>query len=198
MTVTMPIASVNVGRVAPLGNRLGHDVSSGIRKTPVIFDWLYLSPLGLEGDEQDDRQIHGGPLKAVYFYPSAHYTMWCAERNEALGPGMFGENVTVDDRLEADVRIGEVWRWGDALLQVTGHRRPCYKLDMLRGPGTAKAMMGNGRCGWYCSVLEPGEVPTHGALELESRPAGGMTILDSFRAKVKREPIVPDLPGLDD
>lgn len=200
MAQTMSIVSVNTGIVAPLGERRGRQVCSGILKRPVVSDTLQLNKLGLEGDEQEDQRIigdkrvHGGPLKAVYFYPRAHYELWVQELGQALAPGMFGENVTVDDMLEGDVRIGEVWQWGDAVLEVTGPRRPCYKLNMLRGDGTAEAMMGNGRCGWYCKVLLRGTVPTHGTLTRVHRPAGGETIWESFFAKIAREPNVPDMP----
>jgi MOSC domain-containing protein YiiM len=205
MAQTMPIVSVNTGIVAPLGERRGRQVRSGILKHPVMSGSLQLGELGLEGDEQEDkrkvrdtdRRIHGGPLKAVYFYPRAHYELWVPELGQALVPGMFGENVTVDDVLESEVFIGEVWEWGDALLEVTDHRRPCYKLNMLRGVGTSEAMMRNGRCGWYCKVLRPGTVPTRDALTRIHQPATGTTVLESFFAKVAREPIVPDMPDDD-
>jgi MOSC domain-containing protein YiiM len=196
----MSIVSVNTGRVSPLGTRRGRQVRSGILKHPVTVGSLQLGELGLEGDEQEDQRlhrgerIHGGLLKAVYFYPRGHYIDWVHDLNQALLPGMFGENVTVDDVLESDVLIGEQWAWGDALLEVTEHRRPCYKLNMLRGDGTSEAMMRNGRCGWYCKVLRPGRVPTHGALTLVHRPLSGVTIAQSFRAKVTADPTVPDMP----
>jgi MOSC domain-containing protein YiiM len=199
----MPIVSVNTGPVTLLGERRGHQVYSGILKHPVASESLQLGELGLEGDQQEDqrvingKRIHGGPLKAVYFYPRAHYGLWVPELDQALLPGMFGENITVDDVRENEVLIGEVWEWGDALLEVSGHRRPCYKLNMLRGDGTSEAMMSNGRCGWYCKVLRPGTVPTHGELTRVHQPATGTTVLESFFAKVAKEPIVPDMPDDD-
>ena len=201
MNREISLVSVNVGGVALLGERRGRKVYSGILKSPVLGQsHLWLGPEGLTGDQQEDKRmsdgkrIHGGPLKAVYAYPRSHYALWADELDQALLPGMFGENITVDDILEGDVLIGEVWKWGDALLEVTSYRRPCFKLDMLRGEGTARAMMSNNRCGWYFKILRPGEVPTTGSLHVVHRPPSGTTILESFQAKVRREPTVPDLP----
>lgn len=191
----MEIASVNTGQVALLGERRGREVHSGIRKAPVLGGTpLYLDFDGLEGDEQADQRVHGaGRNKTVYAYPRDHYGLWVAEMDQVLVPGDFGENLTVDGVSEDDVFIGDQWRWGEALLEVTSARRPCFKLNMLRGDGTAQAMMRNGRCGWYFKVLRPDFVPTVGALQLVHRPTAGTTIADAFREKARREPTVPDM-----
>jgi MOSC domain-containing protein YiiM len=204
----VPIVSVNAGAIALLGQRRGRPVHSGIVKAPVLGGTdLHLGPEGLldpldghrvdfQADERVIRgkRVHGGPLKAVYAYPRAHYAPWANELNCALIPGGFGENLTVDDILEDEVVIGERWAWGDAILEVTGPRRPCYKLNMLRGDGTSEAMMANGRCGWYFRVIQTGKVPTVGALQVIDRPATGLTIADAFRRKAQDDPTVPDMP----
>lgn len=195
----MEIVSVNTGPVALLGQRRGRPVYSGIRKTPILGTTsIYLHKDGLEGDEQADQRVHGpGKDKTVYVYPRAHYELWVPEMDTALAPGGFGENLTVDGLAEDVVLIGEQWRWGEALLEVTGPRRPCFKLNMLRGNGTAEAMMRNNRCGWYFKVLQPGHVPTVGALELVHRPDDGVSIAERFREKTRRDPTIPDLRDTD-
>lgn len=208
----VPIVSVNSGVVALLGereNRHGEmcEVYSGIRKSPVLGHTdLYLGPEGLEDldgrriDEQADRRlskghrIHGGPLKAVYAYPRVHYENWVAELGTVLVPGDFGENLTVDDVTESVVKIGDLWRWGQAILRVTGPRRPCYKLNMLRGQGTSEAMMQNGRCGWYFSVVQTGQVPTTGTIHILHRPTKGVTIAEAFQRKTSADPTIPGMP----
>jgi MOSC domain-containing protein YiiM len=207
----VPIVSVNTGIIALLGEQPGRfgrmrKVYSGIRKSPVLGGTdLYLGPEGLEDigghkvDEQADkrmskgRRIHGGPLKAIYAYPRSHYENWVAELGVVLVPGDFGENLTVDDVTENDVKIGELWRWGEAILRVTGPRRPCYKLNMLRGAGTAEAMMQNGRCGWYFSVVRTGRVPTTGTIHILHRLARGVTIAEAFQRKTLADPTVPQM-----
>ncbi len=191
---TMEIVSVNTGRVALLGERRGRQVRSGIRKAPVNDTHVYLHATGLEGDEQADHVVHGAVNdKTVYVYPRDHYALWVPEMGTVLVPGDFGENLTVDGITEDEVLIGERWRWGEALLEVTGPRSPCAKLDMLRGEGTAAAMMRNARCGWYFKVVTPGLVPTTGDLELAYRPTEGITIAARFRDRARRKPTIPDI-----
>jgi len=197
----VPIVSVNIGQQEELGTRNDRKVYSGIHKLPLIGGGdIYLDKEGLHGDIQVDervirgKRVHGGPLKALYVLPRDHYAQWALELGRPLAPGAFGENVTVDDVTEADVRIDERWVWGDALLRVTGPRRPCYKLDMHLGEGTAQAMMANGRCGWYFEVLEPGMVPTSGSMQVVHRPPDGATVLEVFREKVRLDSTIPDMP----
>lgn len=202
MTLLAPIVSVNTGAIALLGKSPGgRDVYSGIRKAPVVGGTpIMLRGLGLDGDQQtthrdaDGRRIHGGVDKAVYIYPHAHYAAWMEERGTILTPGDFGENLTVGNLTEDEVFIGDRWRWGQAVLEVTGPRRPCAKLNMLRGEGTAQAMMRNGRCGWYCKVIRPARVPTaNTSLRLISRRGGAYSIAWMFRTKTRRDPTVPTL-----
>lgn len=200
----MGIVSVNTGQRSLLGQtRGGKDIYSGIRKAPIVGGTpIVLGPEGLEGDEQVDtrinarngHRIHGGPRKAVYAYPRDHYPRWVEEMGVVLAPGDFGENLTLDDVDEGQVVIGERWRWGEAILEVTGPRRPCFKLDLLRGAGTSAAMQANGRCGWYLRVLTPGIVPTIGEIRMLNRPTGGITILQAFREKIDEDPTIPGPP----
>ncbi len=200
MNAAVPIVSFNVGGKRLLGVRRGLEVYSSIHKLPIPDDEVYLNETGLQGDVQvderivRDKRVHGGPLKAVYVYPRAHYQLWANELSLALLPGMFGENVTVDEVAEDRVIIGEQWSWGEALLEVTSPRRPCYKLNMHLGDGTSEAMMANNRCGWYFKVLQPGLVPTTGEMHIVHRPPDGVTILEAFQDKVRRKPTVPDIP----
>lgn len=208
----VPIISVNSGPIALLGSRADRrgvvrDVYSGIRKAPIIggtdvyLGWEGLrnldgSRLDFQADERvhKGQRIHGGPLKAVYGYPRDHYELWIPEMSRVLVPGNFGENLTLGDITEDRVVIGELWEWGEAILEVTEPRRPCHKLDMLRGDGTALAMMQNGRCGWYFKVIRPGKVPTTGVMQVISRPGVGLTIAEAFHRKVRANPVVPDMP----
>ena len=209
MTATsLQVVSVNVGRRAPLGyrtDRYGQQrlVESAIRKTPILGrpTWQ-LGMYGLEGDEQVDtqvstkgRRLHGGIYKAVYVYPINHLIHWRLELGRDIQAGGFGENVTVAGGLtEADIMIGDQWSWGDAILEVTGPRRPCYKLDMLWGEGTAEAMRTTGRSGWYCRVLQEGIVPILGGMQLIGRPYESVSVRDKFFAEVNRGPTAPKMP----
>ena len=176
------LVSVNVGVPREIGTRRGQPIRSGIVKQPVTADTLYLDFTNLEGDRQADLRVHGGPDKAVYAYPVEHLAVWNDELGVQFGPGTFGENLTTEGWLESDVRIGDVWVWGDARMQVTQPRQPCYKLATITGrPEIIKRLVANGRTGWYLRVLEPGRVPIGGPIRVVARGAERQTILAVHR-----------------
>ena len=164
------LISVQVGRVAPL---MPEGVPSGFRKTSVRGP-VDVGTVGLDGDEQADLQVHGGPEKAVYGYPFKHYSAWLSEfpeHREKLIPGGFGENLTIEGLTEAEVCAGDVHRIGTALLQVCQPRQPCFKLALhFNDNRLPKAMVRTGRAGWYYRVLEPGTLEAGDRIELADRP----------------------------
>ncbi len=156
-----------------LGLHRGQRITSGIAKRPVTADFLWLDHLNLEGDAQADLEVHGGPDKAVYAYPSEHLPAWSAELGQELGPAAFGENLSTAGGTEDDVCIGDRWHWGDAVLQVCQPRTPCFKLTMHRGRGDiGRLLRTSGRTGWYLRVLQPGRVPVAGPITVEPHPVG--------------------------
>lgn len=173
-----------VGRPAPLGSRRGRPVLSGIVKHPVAADELELGEVNLDGDQQADPRVHGGPNKAVYAYPAEHYPAWRAEPEPfELDPGMVGENVSTSGADESSVRIGDRWAWGTAVLEVSQPRSPCYKLAMRVGrPEMIAAMLHSGRCGWYLRVARTGRVPTSGTMTLVERDELAPTVAEVHRA----------------
>ena len=177
------LLSVNVGRPTSIGRRRGKDVLSGIFKAPVTTETLFLDTTNLQGDAQGDLRVHGGPDKAVYAYPSEHLPRWSEELGLTLGAAAFGENLTTAGWLEDDVRIGDVWSWGGALLQVAQPRHPCFKLAMkLDRAEILDRMLGNGRTGWYLRVLRPGIVPVGGPVQVVARDPAGVTVRRVHRA----------------
>ncbi|MDE0886566.1 MAG: MOSC domain-containing protein [Myxococcota bacterium] len=150
------LLSINVGlpRRLELG---GRTVESGILKAPVSGP-RNLGPRGLAGDGQADLSAHGGIHKAVYAYSFANLLHWRREYPEATFDfATLGENLSLEDMSEQSVRIGDRFRAGDALLEVTQPREPCQKLGLKLGlPGFAKRFLASGRVGFYLSVLEPG------------------------------------------
>jgi MOSC domain-containing protein YiiM len=177
------LASVNTGVPTMLASVRGENVWSGIRKRPVEADVLWLSALNLSGDGQADLSVHGGPDKAVYAYPSEHLELWRRDLGEDLGPAPFGENLSTIGVGERDVCIGDVWSWGDAVLQVSQPRWPCFKLALYRGrPDVQAAMRRSGRTGWYLRVLDPGEVPAAGPIEVVHVDPAGISVEDAHLA----------------
>jgi MOSC domain-containing protein YiiM len=146
---------------------------SAIHKIPVTGA-VRARALGLEGDAQGDPRLHGGAEKAVHHYPREHYDAWRAELGaQALleAPGAFGENLHSQGLTEATVCLGDQWRVGGALLEVTQARQPCWKLDVRFGlPGMARRVQDARRTGWYYRVLEEGTIAAGAALVLVARP----------------------------
>lgn len=130
--------------------------------------------LGLSGDEQGDRRVHGGPDKAIHHYPHDHYAAWRA----ALGGhpllaagGAFGENLSTTGLTEADVCLGDRYTLGTAVVEVSQLRQPCWKLsDRFGVPDMARQVQDTGRTGWYYRVLRPGRVAAGDLLSLQARP----------------------------
>ncbi|SFI06805.1 MOSC domain-containing protein YiiM [Amycolatopsis regifaucium] len=166
-----------------LGIKRDVPVYSAIAKSRVESSSLELGEINLAGDDQADRTVHGGVDKAVYVYPATHYTAW-SEQGFPVVAGDFGENASVTGADEYDVRVGDVWAWGDALVQVSQPRTPCFKLAMKTGrKDVIPAMIDSGRSGWYLRVLRTGEVvPTSGHMTLEERDPVNPTIAEVYVA----------------
>jgi MOSC domain-containing protein YiiM len=184
------LVSVNVGTPREIGLYRGSPVISAIFKEPVKEISLYLDWLNLEGDDQADRRVHGGPDKAVYAYSADHFQAWTRElgNEPPFVPSAFGENLTVAGWDEDSVRIGDIWAWGNALLQVAQPRIPCYKLGIRTArPHILKRLLETGRTGWYLRVLQPGEVPVAGPIRLGDQHPAGVTVRDAHLARIRGE-----------
>ena len=189
------VLAVNVGLPRLLAEQRGERVYSAITKQPVergVTLWLSLG--NLAGDAQADLLVHGGADKALYTYPSEHLPAWSSELGDVLGSAPFGENLSTSGVIESDVRVGDVWRWDDAVIQICQPRWPCFKLALHRQRADIqKLMRGNGRTGWYHRVLEPGEVVVGSPIKLLSRDPSGLTIADAHAAMSDRHLTNPSL-----
>jgi MOSC domain-containing protein YiiM len=174
----MKLLSVNVGLPKQLDWR-GRGVRTSIWKTP-MEGRVRVNRLNLEGDQQSDLSVHGGPDKAVYAYPSEHYDYWARELpGMDLPRGVFGENFTTEGLLEDAVRIGDRLRVGSAEFFVTQPRMPCYKLGVRFGrDDMVKRFHRSGRTGFYLAVLLEGEVGAGDPIEITHRDDHGVTVAD--------------------
>lgn len=134
---------------------------------------LVLTELGLTGDEQAEKKIHGGPERALCHYPREHYAEWARqfpEKAELFCAPAFGENLSTEGLTEKNVYIGDIFRWGEALIQVTQPRSPCFKLNFHFGISDMSSQMQTcGKVGWLYRVVAPGNVSCEQPLELVSR-----------------------------
>jgi MOSC domain-containing protein YiiM len=166
----VPLLALNTGRIQPLGR---DRLPSGIDKRPVATA-VRVTRAGLAGDEQADRQHHGGPDKALHHYPAEHYDRWRSElpdRALLFEIGGFGENLSTLGLTEATVCLGDVWRLGSAILEVSQGRQPCRRLALrFAQPDMVQRVLASGRSGWYYRVLEEGWAGPGEVLTLLARP----------------------------
>lgn len=168
--LAVPLLALNAGRIRPLGRE---GLPSGIDKQPLAGP-MRVTRTGLECDEQADRRYHGGPDKALHHYPAEHYDRWRAELPESADRfriGGFGENLSTRGLTEATVCLGDIWRLGGAVLQISQGRQPCRRLDLrFDREDMVARVWESGRTGWYYRVLEEGLVGPGDVLVLLERP----------------------------
>lgn len=170
------ILSVQVGRTRHFGDESSAEPmqrawSSAICKDPVGGP-VWVGAAHVEGDEQADPRVHGGPDKAVNAYPVEHLRTWAVELGLGeISGGAFGENLTTSGLVEDDVCIGDTVRIGTVILQVSQPRGPCWKLARRwNQPDLAIRMNESGRTGWYYRVLQEGTLQAGDAVQLVDRP----------------------------
>ena len=153
------VESVNLAVAGTLRVR-GREIATGIFKEPAAGP-VRVGALGLDGDIQADKRYHGGPEQALYAYSSEHAAFWqeTLPREDGYPPGFFGENLTTSGFLEEDVAVGDVYRIGTALVQVTKPRAPCFKMGLRAGSaGFVRTFLASARIGFYLAVPRPGEI----------------------------------------
>jgi len=190
------------GPVGPLGPK---GIESGIDKRRVN-EPTWLGPEGLEGDSVADRRHHGGLEKALHHYAFDHYAYWRTVLDPVpsiLGmPGAFGENLsslgtTGIAMTEDTVCIGDIYRIGDALVQVSQGRQPCFKLNLRFGiTDMALRLQQSGRTGWYYRVLETGYLQPGAPIELVERPLPSWSLSRAIDLLFRRTLALDDLAEL--
>jgi MOSC domain-containing protein YiiM len=190
------VVAVNVGRGKPMPGKSG---MSSIDKR-AVQGRVAARRLGLDGDSQTDTANHGGPEQAVYAYALEDLDYWAGLLDRELRPGQFGENLSTRGLDVTGALIGETWRIGSALLQVSRPRFPCVVFqNWLEEPHWVKRFSDDGRPGAYLRVLEEGELGEVDDIVVEDRPDHDVTIGLVFRARTTDRSLIPrmlDAPQL--
>ena len=181
----MNVVSVQVG-LPKVITRDGEEILTGIFKSPVQGP-VTVRKLNLDGDRQADLNVHGGVKKAVYAYPSEHYPFWRKTYPRLNLPwGAFGENLTTEGMEESSIKLGDQYRIGTAVLEVSQPRTPCYKLAAkFNDDKIIKTFLTSGRTGFYFSVVQEGELQAGDEVELIYRDQAALTISDDLRRYTK-------------
>ena len=176
------LLSVNVGQPKQVGVRRGRPVMSAIGKAPVDGR-VRVEGVNVRGDDQADRSVHGGPDKAVYAYASEDEAWWAEQLAREVGPGAFGENLTLQGVDVSGAVIGERWTIGSVVLQVCQPRLPCFKLGLkFEEPTMLKRFARAERPGAYLRIVTEGELGAGDRVDISGRPAHGVTIAQVSRA----------------
>jgi MOSC domain-containing protein YiiM len=197
----MRLASIQValprqhGRAAAV-DPMGRPWTTAFFKEPVAGP-VWLGRTNLAGDRQADLKHHGGPDRAVMCYAAAHYTVWRSELGRELPHGGFGENFTVDGLDESAVCIGDVYAIGEARVQVSQPRIPCWKIARRWGVRDLSArVQRTGRTGWYLRVLDEGRVAPGDGVTLLERPHPEWTVARANAAIYTRPRDVDEILAL--
>lgn len=170
------ICTLAVGMPKELHYGNGQSLVTGIEKREVHE--VYLGTGGFEGDDVADIKHHGGPDRAVCLYPSEHYIQWEKELGKRLPLAAFGENLTVKNMLEADVCIGDIYKVGDAVIQITQGRIPCSTIDKYtEANGLLKRLIETGYTGYLARVLYEGIISKDSTIEIVERHPSRLSIL---------------------
>lgn len=175
------LLSVNVGRPRLIGHVNGEPVLSGIAKDPVRTPNVFVGATNIEGDGQADLSVHGGHDKAIYAYPADHWPWWEETAHLPCRPNTFGENLTLHGADENVIAIGDRFRWGDAVLEVSQPRAPCFKFAIHTArPDAPQRMTLSARSGWYLRVVEEGNAPVRDAAIHRILESGGPSVREAF------------------
>jgi MOSC domain-containing protein YiiM len=175
------LKSINIGKV----HYLDQYTKTGLLKSPILEDEsIYITELNIIGDEQADLVNHGGRDKAICVYCFDHYSYWERVLKKQLPLGAFGENFTVNGLSETQVLIGDVFQIGEAIVQVSQPRQPCFKLAKRFNKELLPLMITNtGYTGYYFRVLSPGKASLTDVFKILDRPLHSITV--SFVNEIK-------------
>ena len=188
----MKVLSVQVGSLQEM-LRSGKKIRTGIFKRKTEGP-IKVTRLGLEGDDQGNKKLHGGIYKAICVYPSEHYDHWKEELgNPDLSFGDFGENLTTTGLMEGDIHLGDRLRIGSAEIVVTQPREPCITLNARLGTKDLSALIRkSGRSGFYFSVVKEGIIKNGDSIEYVNRDENRVTVSD-FNQIINGEPEIVDI-----
>ena len=183
----MKIISTNIGKATTfLWN--GKEEQTGIFKYPTV-EPLFLGKMDVLKDTVIDREHHAGLNKACYLFSADHYPYWKGMYPELNWDwGMFGENLTVKGLNESEMRIGDIYKIGSVVVQVSQPREPCYKLGVRFGNAKIlKEFIDHGYSGTYVRILEEGQVKNGDMLSLLEKSNKTLTVKECFQIILAKE-----------
>lgn len=192
----MRVLSINVTATVHQGQWTGRMGSTGIDKQsvsgPVVFD-----NDGVTNDVIVDREHHGGYDQAVYAYAREDSDWWQNQLGILIDNGRFGENLTTSGLDVNSALIGEKWKIGNVILEVSQPRIPCLTFaGFWKRPTLIREFMAAGRSGTYLRIIQEGEITAGDTIEIISKPNHAITIADLYAAKNGERSKVQEIAGV--
>ena len=177
----MRIHALNVSKPKTIVYK-GEEVFTGIYKVPTTEPRM-VRILNIDGDQQADLTVHGGVDKAVYAFPVEHYSYYQEElKQDSYEPGQFGENLTTEGMLESNAHIGDRYRVGEVVFEVSQPRSPCYKFAIKMGTAEALSLcINSAKTGFYFRVLNEGLIQSGDLIEVDYANAKAPTVEEVHR-----------------
>jgi MOSC domain-containing protein YiiM len=157
-------------------------ITTGIYKNPVSHP-IFLDEQGVKGDEVSDRKVHGGHYKACYLFSADYYPYWKSlYPNLTWDYGMFGENLTISGLDESKILVGDIYKIGKVLAQVTQPREPCFKFGIKFGnQDVLKQFIDHVHPGLYVRILESGFVKVNDKVTLIEQAKNSLSVQDFYK-----------------
>lgn len=194
------LESVNVGAIREVEHN-GRTITTGIFKSPTSEPQM-ITGVHVGADEQADTEAHGGPDKAVYAYAAEDYAWWQGELERSIDPGLFGENLLTSGIDVSGARVGDRWHIGDAVLEVSEPRVPCFKLSIAVGAPRFQQRFGAAnRPGAYLRIVGDGLVKAGDSVEVRPTTEESIsvtTINEIYHGERERAGELLDIPALSD
>jgi MOSC domain-containing protein YiiM len=174
------VLSVNISQIKKIRYK-NQTITTGIFKESTM-DTLKVRGVNIEGDDQADRSVHGGENKAIYVYPSEHYSYWKMQYPEKNLPfGMFGENLTTEGMIENEINVGDIFRIGTTEIIAVQPRMPCYKLGIkFDDPGVIRKFVNAPYPGIYFKIKKEGELKVGDEIKLIHKDQEKISVLDIY------------------
>lgn len=184
MSTVSKVLSVNIGTAKEFEYK-NRTAKSAIWKSPTS-NRLMAQGINLDGDEQADREAHGGVDKAIYAYAIEDIHWWQDKINRSIEYGEFGENLTTQGIDVNNSLVGEQWKVGNAILEVSEPRIPCWRLGVRMNDKTFPREFTRAlRAGTYLRIATEGDIGEGDEVTIAYKPDHDLTVREVFRIYTK-------------
>ena len=191
------IKSIAVGKIVEY-DKCGNIFKSAYKKDQ-FFDTIEVTEFGLNLDKQADKKHHGGIDKAVHIGSYKHFKNYEMQYNKKLDKLAMGCNIFIDNFVESDINVGDIYSIGDVKVEVTQPRQPCWKIGALFGKDVSRFIIKNSATGWYVKILQTGNININDKMVLQKRVSdiNIKELLDYLKNPPKEQKIIDKILSIE-